>query len=76
MPVVEGSHTQGSGGRVIAYRAEYEVSGNAIHFRATFEGGSAHEGEFDFTPGKLSAEEAVDSFLCNHIEKADWDKAP
>ncbi len=58
------------------YRAEYEVVGNAIHFRATFDGTGVHEGEFDFDPGKLDAAAAVDAFMRNHIEKADWDVAP
>ncbi len=76
MNVVEGTHSQKSSGREVRYRAEYEVTGTAIHFKATFDGGDSHEGEFDFDPGKLDAAEAVDAFLCNHIEKADWDKAP
>ena len=77
MATVEGTHTQGSGGRTVRYRAEYEVVGHAIHFRATFDGGaSSHEGQFDFDPGKLSPARAVDAFLHNHIEKADWDAAP
>ena len=72
MEAVEGSHTQGGSGRVVRYRATYEVVGNAIHFTASFEGGAAHEGEFDFDPSRLDAAAAVDSFMQNHIEKADW----
>ena len=68
MATVEGTHTQGSGGRTIRYRAEYEVVGSSIHFRATFDGGNSHEGQFDFDPGKLDAAAAVDAFLHNHIE--------
>ena len=76
METVEGTHTQGASGRVVRYRADYEVVGNAIHFKATFDGGDSHEGEFDFDPSKLGAAAAVDAFLQNHIEKADWDVAP
>jgi len=76
MATVEGTHTQGAGGRTVRYRAEYDVVGNAIHFRATFDGGDSHEGQFDFDPSKLDAAAAVDAFIQNHIEKADWDAAP
>jgi hypothetical protein len=76
MAAVEGTHTQGAGGRAVRYRAEYEVVGNAIHFKATFDGGASHEGEFDFDPSKLDAAAAVDAFMQNHIEKADFDVAP
>jgi len=77
MPVVEGTHVQATGGRTVRYRAEYEVTGNAIHFRATFDGAAAaHEGQFDFDPGRIDAAEAMDAFMSNHIEKADWDAAP
>jgi hypothetical protein len=77
MATVEGTHTQSNGARTVRYRADYEVTGHAIHFRASFDGGaSTHEGQFDFDPGKLGAAEAVDAFLQNHIEKADWDVAP
>ena len=76
MATVEGTHAQGSGGRTVRYRAEYEVRGTAIHFKAAFDGGDSHEGQFDFDPSKLDAAAAVDAFLKNHIEKADWDTAP
>ncbi len=77
MEVVEGTHSQKPSGREVRYRAEYEVAGHAIHFRATFDGGGdAHEGQFDFDPRKLDAVAAVDAYLRNHIEKADWDVAP
>jgi hypothetical protein len=76
MASVEGIHRQGAGGRQIRYRAEYDVVGNAIHFRAAFDGGSSYEGQFDFDPSKLDADAAVDAFMQNHIEKADWDAAP
>jgi hypothetical protein len=76
MAKVEGTHAQGASGRVVRYVAEYEVTGHTIHFRASFDGGSRHEGEFDFDPSKLGAAAAVDAFLQNHIEKADWDAAP
>ncbi len=76
MAAIEGTHTQGGSGRVVRYRATYEVVGNAIHFKASFDGGSSHEGQFDFDPSKLDAAKAVDAFLQNHIEKADWDVAP
>ena len=76
MATVEGTQAQ-AGGRVVRYRADYEVVGRAIHFKAVFDGGGAsHEGAFDFDPSKLSAAEAVVAFLKNHIEKADWDVAP
>ena len=80
MATVEGTHAQGTTGRAVHYRAEYQVVGTAIHFKAWFDGGSSpnerHEGQFDFDPSRLSAAEAVDAFLQNHIEKADWDAAP
>ena len=76
MAKIEGTHAQGKGGRVVRYVADYEVTGRTIHFRAAFDGGSLHEGQFDFDPGKLAAAAAVDAFLQNHIEKADWDAAP
>ncbi len=76
MATVEGTHTQGAGGHAVRYRAEYDVVGTAIHFRATFDNGSSHEGQFDFDPGKLDAATAVDAFMQNHIGKADWDAAP
>ena len=75
MATVEGTHAQ-AGGRVVRYRADYEVVGHAVHFKAVFDGGSSHDGEFDFDPSKLSAKAAVVAFLENHIEKADWDVAP
>jgi hypothetical protein len=77
MAMVEGTHARAGSGRPIRYRAEYDVVGTAIHFRATFDGGGAsHEGQFDFDPAKLSADAAVDAFMQNHIEKSDWDVAP
>ena len=76
MARVEGTHAQGGSGRVVRYRADYEVTGNTVHFRAWFDGGATHEGEFDFDPARLGAAAAVDAFLQNHIEKADWDAAP
>jgi hypothetical protein len=76
MARLEGAHARGGGGRVVRYVADYEVAGNTIHFRASFDGGSRHEGEFDFDPSKLGAAAAVDAFLQNHIAKADWDAAP
>jgi len=76
MARVEGTHTQRTSGRVVRYRADYEVVGPTVHFKAVFDGGASHEGEFDFDPSKLDAAAAVDAFLQNHIEKADWDAAP
>ena len=79
MATVEGSHAQGASGRLVRYRAEYDVVGNAIHYRATFPGSAAsaaHEGQFDFDPSKLDPAAAVDAFLQNHIEKSDFDVAP
>ena len=76
MATVEGTHAQGAAGRTVHYVADYEVHGNTIHFHASFDGGSTHEGEFDFDPTKLAAAQAVDAFLRNHIEKADWDVSP
>ena len=76
MEAIEGSHTQGGSGRVVRYRATYDVVGNAIHFKASFEGGASHEGEFDFDPSKLDAAAAVDAFMQNHIGKSDWGEAP
>jgi len=76
MPRVEGTHAQPGSARLVRYGAEYEVTGNTIRFRAWFDGGATHEGEFDFDPTRLAAAAAVDAFLQNHIEKADWDAAP
>lgn len=76
MATVEGMHAQRGSGKVVRYRATYEVVGTAIHFTANFDGGASHEGQFDFDPSKLDAAAAVDAFLQNHIEKADWDSAP
>jgi hypothetical protein len=79
MPILEGTHTTGAGDRSVPFRAEYEVSGNTIHFKATFAGlgeESRHEGQFDFDPSKVDAATAVDAFMQNHIGKADFDVAP
>jgi hypothetical protein len=76
MLTVEGTHARGGSGAPVRYHAEYEVAGGAIHFRATFDNGAAHQGEFDFDPAKLDAAAAVDAFLQNHIRKADWAAAP
>jgi hypothetical protein len=76
MAIVEGPHARGDG-EVVRYRVEYEVVGEAIHFRASFaNGGAAHEGQFDFDRSRLDAAAAVDAFMQNHIEKSDWDAAP
>lgn len=79
MTVVEGTHRSGDGERVVAYRVEYDVVGNVVHYTATFEGASgpsSHEGQFDFDPSKVDAATAVDAFMRNHIGKADFDVAP
>jgi hypothetical protein len=79
MPILEGSHSSGSGGPRIRYHVDYEVSGTAIHFKATFDGQggpSTHEGQFDFDPKHVDAASAVDAFMQNHIGKADFDVAP
>ncbi len=76
MAIREGTHMQPPGQRAVRYRADYAVSGNTVHFRASFDGGSVHEGEFDFDPSKLGAADAVDAFMQNHIEKSDFDVAP
>ncbi|HZV92506.1 MAG TPA: hypothetical protein VFF72_04770 [Caldimonas sp.] len=75
MAILEGSHPQ-AGGRQVAYRAEYEVVGKTIHFKARFDNGDTHEGEFDFDASRLDAAAAVDAFMHDHIEKADRDVAP
>ncbi len=76
MATVEGTHTQGAGGLPIRYRVDYEVVGTAIHFKARFDPGAPHEGEFDFDPSKVDAAAAVDAFMHDHIEKSDRDVAP
>ncbi len=76
MATLEGSHTQGGSKRRVGYHVSYDVVGNAIHFRARFDNGSTHEGEFDFDPAKVDAAAAVDAFMQNHIEKSDFDVAP
>ena len=59
MATVEGTHTQRVGGRQVRYRCTYEAVRNAIHFKASFDPGTPHEGEFDFDPSKLDAAAAV-----------------
>jgi len=80
MPTLEGSHAPGHGGAPVCYRVEYETSGHAVHYKATFSGGTAgprtHEGEFDFDHSKVDAAAAVDAFMQNHIGKSDFDVAP
>ena len=79
MATVEGTHTQGEGGRAVQYRVDYEVVGTTINYKASFsnEGRtSRHEGQFDFDPSKVKPAEAVDAFMKNHIGKADFDVAP
>jgi hypothetical protein len=79
MPVLEGSHSPGSGRPAVPYRVEYEVVGNVVNYRARFLGAGAastHEGQFDFDPRRVDAQQAVESFMQNHIGKADWDAAP
>ena len=79
MATVEGTHTQGEGDRAVRYRVDYEVVGATINYKASFsnEGRtSRHEGQFDFDPSKVKPPEAVDSFMKNHIGKADFDVAP
>ena len=76
MAVVEGKHMQPGSGREIAYRVEYEAEGNAIHYKATFDGRTPREGGFDFDPSKVDADAAVDAFMQNLIAKGDWDVAP
>jgi hypothetical protein len=79
MPTLEGSHTPGQGGVPVRYRVDYETAGNAVHYKATFSGGTrprAHEGQFDFDPSKVDAAAAVDAFMQNHIAKSDFDVAP
>ena len=79
MPTLEGSHTPGQGGAPVRYRVDYETTGNVVHYRATFAGGSgprAHEGQFDFDPSRVGAAAAVDAFMQNHIAKSDFDVAP
>jgi len=46
MARIEGTHAQRGSARLVRYGAEYEVAGNTIHFRAWFDGGATHEGEF------------------------------
>ena len=76
MASVEGAHARAGSGTRVGFRVDYDVVGNAIHFRARFDNGARHEGEFDFDPSKVSAADAVDAFMKNHIEKSDWDVAP
>ena len=79
MPILEGSHTPGQGGAAVRYRVDYETTGNVVHYKATFAGGSGsrvHEGQFDFDPSKVDAAAAVDAFMQNHIAKSDFDVAP
>jgi hypothetical protein len=79
MATVEGTHTQGDGGRAVRYRVDYEVVGATINYKAVLSSGtrmSPHEGQFDFDPAKLRPAEAVDAFMRNHIGKADFDVAP
>ena len=75
MQRIDGTHARADGSSV-AWQAEYEVAGNAIHFRARFGGGDSHEGQFDFDPAHLDPAEAVRAFMRDHIAKADRDVAP
>jgi hypothetical protein len=79
MPTLEGSHSAGAGAPAVRYRVDYEVVGNVVNYRARFVGAggpSTHEGQFDFDPAHVDAKAAVESFMQNHIGKADWDVAP
>jgi hypothetical protein len=79
MPVLEGVHTRLGGQQRVGYRVEYDVVGNAIHFRAIFSGAeapAAHEGQFDFEPSRVAAAMAVDAFIQNHIAKGHFNLAP
>ena len=80
MPTLDGSHSSGSRGPAVRYRVDYEVVGHTINYRASFTGAtggpSTHEGQFDFDPARVDAKAAVESFMQNHIGKADWDVAP
>ena len=79
MPTLEGSHSPGAGAPAVRYRVDYEVVGNVVNYRASFVaagGTSRHEGQFDFDPARVDAAAAVESFMQNHIGKADWDVAP
>ena len=77
MARVEGTHAQGASGRAVRYRVDYEVVGHTIHFRASFDGGSTRtKASSTSIRRSLDAAAAVDAFMQNHIEKADWDVAP
>jgi hypothetical protein len=79
MPTLEGSQPAESGGPAVRFRVDYEVVGNVVNYRASFDaagGPSRHEGQFDFDPARVDAEAAVLAFMQNHIGKADWDIAP
>ena len=75
MERIDGS-AQRADGSSVAWQAEYEVVGNAIHFRARFGGGDSHEGQFDFDSAHLDAAEAMRAFMGDHIAKSDRDVAP
>lgn len=68
MPVVEGEHP-GADGRPVRYRADYDVvQDRTVRLRATFDGGPPpHEAQFDFDRTRVTAAEAVDAFLRNHL---------
>ena len=76
MAMVEGTHSPAGGGPPVRYRVEYEVVGNAVHFKATFMPGEPYEGAFDFDSAKLDAAAAVDAFMHDHIAKSDRDVSP
>ena len=75
MARLKGMHRR-AGGAAVRWVADYEVVGNVVHFRASFDGGDNHEGEFDFDPAHLDAEAAVQAFMRDHVEKSDRDVAP
>ncbi len=75
MQQIDGTQPRADGS-TLAWTAEYEVVGNAIHFHARFGGGDSHEGEFDFDPAHLDAAEAVRAYMRDHIAKSDRDIAP
>ena len=76
MEILEGTHRQGGSGRRIGYHVAYEVVAHVVRFQARFDVGTTHEGQFDFDPSKVDAVAAVDAFMRNHIERADWDVTP
>jgi hypothetical protein len=72
----EGTHAQRGSARLVRYGAEYEVTGNTHPLSAPGSTAGDARRRVRLRSDRLDAAAAVDAFLQNHIEKADWTDAP